>query len=111
MMESGGDLAQMANLGNLVRETQAFGRNDDHEEDEDMARDQALQDFHRSGGQLGSGKSSRTSSSRHANGKRRRERDNSSPDKKKRGIPKAQNSLQAALYGSGSYKRKRKGKR
>ena len=111
MMESGGDLAQMANLGNLVRETQAFGRNDDHEEDEDMARDQALQDFHRSGGQLGSGKSSRTSSSRHANGKRRRERDNTSPHKKKRGIPKAQNSLQAALYGSGSSKRKSKGKR
>ena len=118
MMESGGgNFAQMANLDNLVRETQAFGRNDNDQDDyeEDAARNQALQDFYSNGGRTVKQKSS-SNNSRHANGKRRRERggDDSSDFNKKKsgGLPRAQNSLQAALYGSsGSSSSKKKAKR
>jgi hypothetical protein len=107
LMEGGSNLAQIANLSNLVRETQEFGRADDASDDYDehMAQRQALEDFHKSGGQKQSSKDNRQSSSRYVNGKRKRERgdEGSRNEKSKKGrLPKAQNSLQAALYGDSS---------
>jgi hypothetical protein len=107
MVEGGGNLAQMANLGNLVRETEAFGRDTTNDsDDDDHHREEAYQAFvngdqtdQKSGGNSG----------RHANGKRRREK---AGEKLKR--PKAKNSLQEALYGGGSSgggKGKKKSKR
>ena len=58
MMEGGSNLNQIANLGNLVRETEAFGRNDrDNDDislDEAMAEQRALEEFRRSHGKAGS---------------------------------------------------------
>mmetsp|Transcript_29831 Transcript_29831/g.70237 ORF Transcript_29831/g.70237 Transcript_29831/m.70237 type:complete len:521 (-) Transcript_29831:154-1716(-) len=121
MMEGGANLAQIANLGNLVRETEAFGKDDGaNSDDEDQYREEALEAYmkgdqpsHKGGG----GGSS--SSSRHANGKRRRDpvgenqADGAGRRLKMGKRPKAKNSLQAALYGSsgGSSKSKKKSKR
>jgi len=122
MMEGGANLAQIANLGNLVRETEAFGKDDGaNSDDEDQYREEALEAYmkgdqpsHKGGGGGGS-----SSSSRHANGKRRRDpvsenQANGAGRRLKMGKrPKAKNSLQAALYGSsgGSSKSKKKSKR
>ncbi|KAL3925156.1 MAG: hypothetical protein SGILL_000598 [Bacillariaceae sp.] len=112
MMQGGGDLAQMANLGNLVRETQAFGKSggrDNDEMDEYVAQQQALEEFHRTGGQRPSS-SKDSGGGRHANGKRRRDRDDfgSSSSGKTSRMPAAKNSLQAELYGeSGGSSRKK----
>jgi hypothetical protein len=108
MMEGGSNLAQIANLGNLVRENEAFGRNDndDGSDDEYGERDRALQAY-MSGEQSGNKSSGGENSSRHANGKRRREpmsenRADGSGRRLKMGKrPKAYNSLQSALYGGG----------
>jgi len=108
MMEGGANLAQIANLGNLVRETQAFGRsttNSDNDDDEHV-REEAYRAFvdgeqsENKNNDLGEG-------SRHANGKRRRDptTDNRSDGAGRRlkmgKRPKAYNSLQAAFFGSG----------
>ena len=110
MMEGGSNLNQIANLGNLVRETEAFGRNDrDNDDvslDEAMAEQRALEEFRRSHGKSGSnshggggsgGGGSSGSSGRHANGKRKRE--SIEGQQRQQHQPKAKNSLQAALYG------------
>ena len=120
MMEGGANLAQIANLGNLVRETEAFGREDGgNRDDDDQNREEALQSYM-------AGDQSSTKSSgggiRHANGKRRRDPtlENSNANGAGRRLkmgkkPKAKNSVQAALYGSRSgssaSKGKKKGKR
>ncbi len=114
-MAEGGNLGQIANLGNLVRETEAFGRNDNYNgsDDEYGERERALQAY-MSGEQ---DRNSAGSGSRHANGKRRREpmgenRDGSGRRMKMGKRPKAYNSAQAALYGgSVSKKSKKKSKR
>jgi U3 small nucleolar ribonucleoprotein protein LCP5 len=78
MMEGGSNLAQMANLGNLVRETEEFSRKDpfnNNDDDEDVARTKALQEFyqsHRNSNKGGAGVTSSTNTHRHANGKRKR---------------------------------------
>uniref|UniRef100_A0A7S4ADI3 Sas10 C-terminal domain-containing protein n=1 Tax=Pseudo-nitzschia australis TaxID=44445 RepID=A0A7S4ADI3_9STRA len=121
MMEGGANLAQIANLGNLVRETEAFGRDDDgNSDDDDQNREEALQSY-MTGDQSGN-KSSGGGGSRHANGKRRRDPtvENSNANGAGRRLkmgkrPRAKNSVQAALYGSRSgsstSKGKKKGKR
>eukprot|EP00536_Pseudo-nitzschia_multiseries_P009933 jgi/Psemu1/306918/fgenesh1_kg.289_\ len=116
MMEGGANLAQIANLGNLVRETEAFGRDDGANSDDDHHREEALQAY-MTGDQ--SGHKSGGNSSRHANGKRRRDpvgenHAGGAGRRLKMGKrPKAKNSIQAALYGSsgGSSKSKKKSKR
>ena len=114
MMEGGSNLAQIANLGNLVRETEAFGSNEnvDDSDDEYGERERALQAY-MSGEQ--NNQKSGGKSSRHANGKRRREpmaesRDGSGRRLKMGKRPKAYNSLQAELYG-GSGKKSSKSKK
>ena len=112
-MAEGGNLAQIANLGNLVRETEAFGRNDDGSDDEYGEEERALQAY-TSGEQDKSGGAG--GDSRHANGKRRRdpmsENANGSGRRLKMGKrPKAYNSAQAALYGGKVSKKSSKGKK
>ena len=108
-MAEGGNLAQIANLGNLVRETEAFGRNDNYDgsDDEYGERERALQAY-MSGEQTADQSSGST---RYANGKRRREPTESRKMGKR---PKAYNSVQAALYGGsagGKKSKKKKSKR
>jgi hypothetical protein len=123
MMEGGSNLAQIANLNNLVRETEAFGKisrsgdgyhdaamASDHEEDnawEELVRKKNDQ---RGDGRGPTSTTTATSSTakngRYANGKRKRtftdvgdSRGRSNNKNNKGGLPKAKNSLQAALYG------------
>jgi U3 small nucleolar ribonucleoprotein protein LCP5 len=106
MLEGGSNLAQIANLGNLVRETEAFGRNDNHDgsDDEYGEREKALETY-MSGEQNNNEGGGDGNSSRHANGKRRRGgpiTDDSGRETTKMGKrPKAYNSYQAELYGGG----------
>ena len=99
MLEGGTNLAQIANLGNLVRETEAFGRDNTigDSDDEYGERERALQAY-MSGEQDKNKISGSEDSRRYANGKRRREAPGSKMGKR----PKAYNSLQAALYGGGT---------
>ena len=112
MMEGGTNLASIANLGNLVRETQAFGRSGNNSDDEQYGEEEALKEY-MSGVQNNKNKSNDDdedddggSSRRHASGKRRRDavtenRKEGAGRRLKNGKnPKAYNSLQAALYGS-----------
>jgi len=104
-MSEGGNLAQIANLGNLVRETEAFGRNDNYDgsDDEYGEQERALQAY--MSGEQSNDRSS--GGNRHANGKRRRE-----PESRKMGKrPKAYNSVQAALYGGSAGGKKSKKKK
>ncbi|OEU14105.1 hypothetical protein FRACYDRAFT_242457 [Fragilariopsis cylindrus CCMP1102] len=95
MMEGGTNLASIANLGNLVRETQAFGRSGNNSDDEQYGEEEALKEY-MSGVQNNKN-----------NGKRRRDavtenRKEGAGRRLKNGKnPKAYNALQAALYGSG----------
>jgi U3 small nucleolar ribonucleoprotein protein LCP5 len=112
MMEGGTNLASIANLGNLVRETQAFGRSGNNSDDEQYGEEEALKEY-MSGVQNNKNKSNDDddddggSNKRHASGKRRRDavtenRKEGAGRRLKNGKnPKAYNSLQAALYGSG----------
>lgn len=108
VMEGGSNLAQIANLGNLVRETEAFGKSDNHNDSDDEygERERALQTY-MSGEQNNEKRSFDGDISRHANGKRRRDpitenRANGSGRRLKMGKkPNAYNSAQEALYGSG----------
>jgi U3 small nucleolar ribonucleoprotein protein LCP5 len=96
-MESS-NLTAVTDLGNLVRETSAFGRTDDHG-DEDMP--EAYQE-------RGSG-----GKKRYDNGKRRREPENIDGMSRRRSskAPKAKNSFQAALYAGGGSKKSKKASR
>ena len=104
MMEGGANLAQIANLGNLVRETEAFGRDDAVNSDDDRHREEAYDAYLR--GDQGGRKSAEDTGSRYANGKRRRDpmgeniSDGAGRRLKMGKKPKAKNHLQAALYGS-----------
>ena len=120
-MSEGGNLNQIANLGNLVRETEAFGRNDNYDgsDDEYGERERALKAY-MDGDQDNDRGSGGGEDSRYANGKRRREpmtgnSGNGAGRRLKMGKrPKAYNSAQAALYGgsgSSSGKKSLKGKK
>jgi U3 small nucleolar ribonucleoprotein protein LCP5 len=106
MLEGGSNLAQIANLGNLVRETEAFGRNDKHDgsDDEYGEREKALETY-MSGEQNNNEGGGDEYGGRHANGKRRRggpvTDDSGRPSTKMGKRPKAYNSYQAELYGGG----------
>ncbi len=102
-MAEGGNLAQIANLGNLVRETETFGKNDNYDgsDDEYGERERALQTY-MSGEQNAD---QNNGSARYANGKRRREPTGSRKMGKR---PKAYNSAQAALYGGSAGGKKSK---
>eukprot|EP00934_Nitzschia_sp_Nitz4_P005811 Nitzschia sp. Nitz4//scaffold75_size92586//23752//24888//NITZ4_004846-RA/size92586-processed-gene-0.4-mRNA-1//1//CDS//3329557678//5801//frame0 len=90
MREEGSNLAAISNLGNLVRETRAFGSSygSDDEREAPMQEERG----------------------RHANGKRRREAinvDGASQGRKGKS-PRPKNALQAALYNSGGKKKRSK---
>ena len=96
------NLTAVTDLGNLVRETAAFGKSDNAGSDDD-AIPEAYQER-------------ATGKKRYDNGKRVREIDNVDGMSRRRGskAPKAKNSLQAALYsggGGGSKKSKKSSRR
>jgi len=107
MMEGGSNLGEIANLGNIVRETQAFGRTNS-DDDQDGDREEALKTY--MSGEQNNITNSADSRGRYANGKRQRDpttenrRDGAGAAGRQLKMgkrPKAYNSLQAALYGSG----------
>mmetsp|Transcript_19807 Transcript_19807/g.20146 ORF Transcript_19807/g.20146 Transcript_19807/m.20146 type:complete len:143 (-) Transcript_19807:1671-2099(-) len=107
MMEGGSNLGEIANLGNIVRETQAFGRTNS-DDDQDGDREEALKTY--MSGEQNNITNSADSRGRYANGKRQRDpttenrRDGAGAAGRQLKMgkrPKAYNSFQAALYGSG----------
>jgi hypothetical protein len=102
MRQESSNLAAIADLGNLVRETQAFGGREDDSDDEPMPEPP-------------SGRDRASGEQRYENGKRRREQDNVDGRQMGRGGNvgggKAKNSLQAALYNTGGKQNKKKGRR
>ena len=95
MRDESSNLAAIADLGNLVRETKAFGRYDENSDDEVIPKAPAAD-----------------APKRYDNGKRRRDQVNVDGEwSGRRGkVGKAKNSLQAALYSTAS-KGKKKTKR
>jgi U3 small nucleolar ribonucleoprotein protein LCP5 len=101
MRQEGSNLAAISDLGNLVRETQAFGRDDD-------SGDEAIPEPPRHTPEHP------PANQRYDNGKRRRgEPENTGGRPVKKGnIGKAKNSFQAALYNTeGGKQKKKKGRR
>jgi hypothetical protein len=102
MMESGGDLNQISNLGNLVEETVEYGRSSYKEDDQDLQQfhhAKALEEFHKDQGSSVTTLAG-SSGKRHSNGKRRRHLEEEGHVQIKKGKrPKPKNSLQASLYG------------
>ena len=94
MQQESSNLSAIADLGNLVRETQAFGRNDDSDDEMNLEATPVKQ--------------------RYDNGKRRREHENIDGKMSRRGggrVGKAKNSLQAALYNTGGKPKKKKSRK
>lgn len=96
MRDESSNLAAIADLGNLVRETKAFGRYGDNSDDEAMPK---VPDD--------------SAPKRYDNGKRRREQINvdGQTTGRKGKMGKARNSLQAALYNSEGKGKKKRSKR
>ena len=107
MRQEGSNLSAIADLGNLVRETRAFGGREDDSDDEPMPEPPSGEQRYGSGEQ------------RYDNGKRRREQDNVDGSQMRRGgkagngKAKPKNTLQAALYntGGGGKQNKKKSRR
>jgi U3 small nucleolar ribonucleoprotein protein LCP5 len=97
MRDEGSNLAAIADLGNLVRETKAFSRYDDNSDDDEPTPNAPAD----------------SGPKRYENGKRRREQVNADGDAStKRGqMGNARNSLQAALYNTEGKGKKKKSKR